>query len=146
MKISVTSMQQGEKRFQNLEVDADRSGTYRESRLVSVFPDRTYQTIHGFGGAFTDSAGYVYSLMSPEDREEFLRACFGWDGLGYTWGRTSIDSCDFSLETYCADNDPADTDFRHMDYSRGEKYVLPLLRDAEKAAGRPIRLMLTQHK
>ena len=143
MKVSITSMLQGEKQFQNLNVEADRTSEYREGQLISVFPDRTYQTIHGFGGAFTESAGYVYSLMTPEDRQDFLRTCFSPEGLGYTWGRTSIDSCDFSLETYCAGNDPTDTGLQHMDYSRGEKYVLPLLRDAEKTAGQPIRLMLS---
>ena len=143
MKAYITAMNQGKKQSSTFSVEEDLSGRNREMRLISVFPQATYQTIHGFGGAFTDAAGYVYSLMSEEDRREVIRAYFGRDGLRYTWGRTSIDSCDFSTEMYCAGNDPEDTGLEHMDYRRGEKYVLPLLKDAEAEAGAPIRMMLS---
>ena len=143
MKATITSTRGGKKEVRTIETAPDRSEQFREMRLIAVFPERTYQTIQGFGGAFTESAGYVYSLMDEKNRKDFLQTYFGKDGLGYTWGRTSIDSCDFSLETYCADDDPADTELRHMDFARGDKYVLPLLHDAAEAAGAPIRMMMT---
>ena len=34
-----------------------------ENQLINIYPQMKYQTIKGFGGALTDSAGYIYSLM-----------------------------------------------------------------------------------
>ena len=143
MRAVMTGMREGKKYTQERTIHADETIRNREMRLVEVFPQVKYQKIHGFGGAFTDAAGYVYSLMGEKDRADFMRTYFDPREMGYTWGRTSIDSCDFSLEMYAAGDDPADTGLTHMEYTRGEKYMLPLLRDAEKTAGQPIRMMLT---
>ena len=143
MKAVITGMRRGEKYTEQISVPDSRSAVSTEMNVVSVHPQLRYQTVQGFGGAFTDAAGYVYSLMDEKDRADFIRTYFDPREMGYVWGRTSIDSCDFSLEMYAADDDPADTGLEHMDFTRGEKYVLPLLRDACKAAGRPIRMMLT---
>lgn len=35
-----------------------------ENEVVNLYPDRCFETFEGFGGAITDAAGYVYSLMS----------------------------------------------------------------------------------
>ena len=143
MKAVITGIRQGKKYTEQLTLTPNDAVRNKEMRLAEVFPQVKYQTIHGFGGAFTDAAGYVYSLMEEKDRTDFIRTYFDPQEMGYTWGRTSIDSCDFSAEMYAADDDPADTGLAHMDYTRGEKYMLPLLRDAEKTAGQPIRIMLT---
>ena len=139
----MTGMANGEKTTRQGSIEADKSEPNREMRLVAVYPGRTYQTIHGFGGAFTEAAGYVYSLMDAADRAEVVRTYFGPGDMGYTWGRASIDSSDFGLEMYAAGDDPADAALERMDFSRGERYVLPLIRDAEAVAGGPLQMMLT---
>ena len=139
MKQYTTLYREGKKEsFQNERLN-DQSRAEEEKNIVNLYPAVRYQLIEGFGGAFTDAAGYVYSQMPEELRRQFLRDCFSPDGLGYTFGRTSIDSCDFSSEMYAADNDPEDPELSKMDYTRAEKNLLPLLRDAEKAAGQPLR-------
>ena len=40
-----------------LEMERD---TQRENELVNLYPQVTYQTMEGFGGAITDSAGYIF--------------------------------------------------------------------------------------
>ena len=35
----------------------------RENQLLNLYPQVTYQTLAGFGGAITGSASYVYSLL-----------------------------------------------------------------------------------
>ena len=139
----ISGMRRGRKYCEQKTVRADESLRNTEMRLVTVCPQARYQEIRGFGGAFTDAAGYVYSLMDEKDRADVIRTYFDPSEMGYTWGRTSIDSCDFSVEMYAADDDPEDTGLEHMDYTRGERYMLPLLRDAEKAAGQPLHMMLT---
>ena len=143
MKIWMTGMVNGKRFHVSKQIVAATGAGNPEMKLLSVYPQISYQKIHGFGGAFTDAAGYVYSLMDEQSRRDFLETYFAPEGMGYVWGRTSIDSCDFSTEPYAAGDDPDDTSFEHMDYSRCDRYVLPLLKAAEATAGRPVHMMLT---
>lgn len=140
MKQYTTRLCQGEKVFQVTDIAPDFREEQREKDLINVYPQVRRQTITGFGGAFTDSAGYVFSQMPPELQAQLLRDYFGPDGLGYTMGRTSIDSCDFSLECY---ESCSSADLNNFDTSRAQQYVLPMIRRAQKELGRPIAMMLT---
>ena len=52
------------------------------------------------GGAFTDAAAYVLSLVSNETRDNVISAYFSrTDGARYTVGRVPIGSSDFFLHT-----------------------------------------------
>ena len=42
----------------------------RENELINLYPEVEYQQVEGFGGALTDSAGYVYSLMDMNRRKK----------------------------------------------------------------------------
>ena len=55
----------------------------RESKLVTIYPEKQYQTVLGFGGAFTQAAGYTWSAMSSDKRSEAVEAYFSDAGLGY---------------------------------------------------------------
>lgn len=115
----------------------------RENEIVNLYPEMTYQTIEGFGGAVTDSAGYVFSLMSEEQKNQMIQFYFGKDGMHYNQVRIPIDSCDFSLAHYEADSDPKDTEFKKFSFQRVEKYILPLLDAAEQAYGGHLDIMLS---
>ena len=45
----------------------------RENELINLYPEVEYQQVEGFGGALTDSAGYVYSLMDDEQKKEMIK-------------------------------------------------------------------------
>lgn len=143
MKAWMTCAIAGKRVSTQLELPEDPSQPNREMRLVSLLPHHTYQTIHGFGGALTDASGYVYSLMDDKTQQDVVQTYFSQEGLGYVWGRTSIDSCDFSTEMYAAGNTPGDISLEHMDYTRTDRYVMPLLASAQQAAGRKLNMMLT---
>lgn len=115
----------------------------RENQLINLYPEVTYQKIEGFGGAITDSAGYIYSLLNETQKKEMLHTYFGKEEMKYNLVRIPIDSCDFSLEHYEADGDEADGDFHHFSFDRVEKYILPLLKDAEKMFGAKLSIMLS---
>lgn len=125
--------------------DAYREGAFRpdteetENRLIKLYPPFTDQTWEYFGGAVTDSAGYVFSRLNAAERETLLDAYFGENGLDYGLLRVPIDSCDFSLEQYEAapDGNPA-----HFDLSRPLRYILPML-EAIRRRKPEIRLMLS---
>lgn len=110
---------------------------------VSVYPAIRRQTFQGFGGAFTEAAATSW-LRLPEDRRKALLACcFGRDGLGYTLGRTHMNSCDFSLGNYACVEDPADSNLTAFRMDRDEQSILPMILAAQAAAGQPLGLLLS---
>lgn len=115
----------------------------RENELLNLYPQVTYQAMEGFGGAITDSAGYVYSLMNEEQKAEMVNQYFGKNRMKYRLVRIPIDSCDFSLGHYEADGKENDPAFAEFSFARVEKYILPLLEAAEKAYGDKLDIMLS---
>ncbi|MCD8335282.1 MAG: glucosylceramidase [Clostridiales bacterium] len=114
-----------------------------ENQVVNLYPELTFETFEGFGGAITDAAGYVYAQMDPAQREQVMRAYFSPEGLNYNRVRIPLDSCDFSTGMYEAMSDPTDRALRSFSFARTEQYILPMLRDAERAAGHPLKLTLS---
>ncbi|MBQ8278530.1 MAG: glycoside hydrolase family 30 protein [Roseburia sp.] len=114
-----------------------------ENEAVNLYPQVEYQTYEGFGGALTDSAGYVFSLMNEEQKKTVAEQYFGKENMKYNIVRIPIDSCDFSLEHYEADSVEDDEAFEHFSFERVEKYILPLLDMAEKVRGERLEIMLS---
>lgn len=115
----------------------------QEGEVINLYPDKTYQTIQGFGAALTESAGYALSRMSSEKRKEVIDAYYGPEGIGYTIGRVHMDSCDFSLGNYCAVEKQDDPEFKDFDLSRDAQYVQPLIFEVSESLGKPVPLLLS---
>ena len=111
----------------------------RERSLINIYDEVKYQTMEGMGGAFTESSAYNYSLLTPAQKEEFLQAHFGAEGLAYNFGRTHIASCDFSLDIYTHVQD-GDKDLSTFSLDRDRKYIIPLIRDAQRYTGKELML------
>ena len=109
-----------------------------ENKVINLYPEITGQVFDGFGGAITESAASVYAQMSDSQKRELLTSYFAPDRMNYQFVRIPIDSCDFSIGQYCGY-----TEIGAPDFSRIEKWILPMLRDAEKTAGRKIPVMLS---
>ena len=114
-----------------------------ENQVVNLYPEMTYQTFEGFGGAITDAAGSVYSLMDEKQKRQVIQSYFAPDQMGYNRVRIHMDSCDFSTGMYEAMPDPDDPELNSFTFARTEKYILPMLADAQAAAGKPLKLMLS---
>lgn len=115
-----------------------------ESNVINLYPDLTYQEIEGFGGALTDTVGYLYSKMTEADKKQFLEDHFGENGQRYRFLRMHMDSCDYSLEEYQAVADPiADSDFTTFSIERDRKYMLPMLKDAMAMTAQPFSVLLS---
>lgn len=111
--------------------------------LISLYPEITRQDMKGFGGAFTEAAGYCYSKLPLKEKQEFIRAYFDESGLRYTLGRTHLNSCDFSLSNYAACEDADDPDFSTFSLERDETYIHPLLHDAKAACKEGLALLVS---
>ncbi|MEJ0104294.1 MAG: glycoside hydrolase family 30 protein [Bacteroidota bacterium] len=102
---------------------------------VFVDPSKTFQTFFGIGGALTDASAETFAKLPKDKQEEILKAYYDRDkGIGYTVGRTNINSCDFSSDSYMyvADNDKELKTF-NIDHDR--KYKIPFIKQAIAAAG-----------
>ncbi len=111
-----------------------------ENRVINLYPDVTYQTFDGFGGAITEAAGTTYNQMDDARKHMLMDAYFGEGRMNYQYIRLPIDSCDFSLSQYEASSRP---DFSDFSLERVQKHLWPMLDDAEKAAGRKLKLILS---
>ncbi len=111
-----------------------------EGGVVNIFDEIEYQKIIGFGGAFTESSAYLYSLLNEEQKKDFMEKYFDREkGIGYNFGRTHINSCDFSLDIYSCVED-GDTTLESFNIERDKKYIIPFIKDAMRYSSDPIVL------
>ncbi|WP_242183046.1 glycoside hydrolase family 30 beta sandwich domain-containing protein [Sphingomonas sp. CARO-RG-8B-R24-01] len=94
-----------------------------------------HQTMHGFGGALTESSCYVLTqYCSPAQRKAILKQTFGTDG--FSTARICIGSSDFTPRpasgyyTYADDWDGVDTTLPTFTIQKDLEYVVPVLREA----------------
>lgn len=107
---------------------------------LRINTEKKYQKIIGFGGAFTEAAAYVFSMLKEDLQKEALHAYFSNEGIQYNLGRVHINSCDFSLGnyTYVAENDQT---LKTFSIEHEKKYVIPLLHKANHVRGDRIHLL-----
>ncbi|MFD2673381.1 glycoside hydrolase family 30 protein [Marinicrinis sediminis] len=111
-----------------------------ENQLINVYEDVQYQEIVGFGGALTEASAVTINKMSKDKQEEIMCAYFDEEnGLGYTFCRTHINSCDFSLGNY-AYVEKEDPELKQFDISRDKEALIPLLQQAQTATGDDFKL------
>lgn len=114
-----------------------------ETQVINLYPELTYEVFEGFGGAVTEAAGYVYSLMNERQKKQFVETYFSKDKMNYRLVRIHMDSCDFCLDTYEAMSDPQDTELKSFTFERTERYIIPMLEDIKKVSGDDLKLMLS---
>lgn len=125
---------QGFKAFEPLEQPDENYPT------IFVDNDVTFQTIVGFGGAFTDAAAINFGQLPEDVQEQFLKECFDpVEGHGYSLCRTTIHSCDFSDEMYTYDDVPGDKDLKHFTIEHDMQYRIPMIKRAMEASGGNLR-------
>ena len=97
---------------------------------MNLCRSQTYQTVLGFGGAFTDSASYVFSKLNSTLQAHVLDMYFSESGLKYNMARLPIGSCDFSLENYNYDSVNGDVHLTHFSINHDRQRIIPLIRSA----------------
>jgi len=111
------------------------SGDVREVQTILVEPEKTFQTMDGFGYALTGgSAWLIRQKLSDRQRTSLLKELFAPtdDGLGVSYLRISIGASDLNDHVFTYD-DVADgqTDFRLDKFSiaKDDADVIPLLQE-----------------
>lgn len=108
---------------------------------VVINPNKKYQTLIGFGAAFTESSAMNFHKLSKLKQDEFISNMFNPStGHGYVICRTHINSCDFSLNNYAYTEVPGDSKLEHFSIDREKKILIPLIKRALKEAKHPIKI------
>jgi glucosylceramidase len=110
---------------------------------IFVDPTKTFQTFLGIGGALTDASAETFYKLAKDKQQEILNAYYNTQtGIGYTLGRTHIQSCDFSSDTYSyvADNDAS---LKTFNITHDLKYRIPFIKQVIAAAGGKLTLFAT---
>lgn len=118
----------------------DKSQTGEVETSIFVNQNKKFQTVLGIGGALTDASAETFAKMPVEKQKAFLKSYYNpIDGIGYTLGRTSIHSCDFSSGsyTYVEDKDAA---LKTFSVNHDLQYRIPFIKQAIAEAGGKLTL------
>lgn len=99
--------------------------------LIKLIPEKKYQTITGFGGAFTQSSAYLLNQLSKENRKKILAAYFGQEGANYSLTRMHMNSCDFSLKQYAYAMVDGDINLKHFSIEEDKNDLIPMILQAK---------------
>jgi glucosylceramidase len=54
-----------------------------ENQVINLYPEITYEKFEGFGGAITEAAAYIYSLMNEEEKKQVIETYFSPEQMNY---------------------------------------------------------------
>ncbi len=101
---------------------------------ITLNPKKTFQTITGFGGAFTESSAYLLNKLSQKNRDTIIQAYFSEEGANYSLTRTHMNSCDFSLNQYSYSPVVEDVNLAHFTIKDDMDDLIPMIKDAMNAS------------
>lgn len=108
---------------------------------ITIDPTITFQTLQGFGGAFTESTSYLLKQVSDSSRVKILKAYFSEEGANYSLCRTHMNSCDFSLNSYSYAPVANDTNLEHFSIEEDQNDIIPAILDAQQFSKEGFRLI-----
>ena len=101
---------------------------------VKVNPQKTFQTIEGFGYALTGGSAQVIHHLSKEKRKALINEIFGSSSssLGVSYIRISMGSSDLDAEvfSYCdLPKNEVDPQLTHFNLSKDTVHLIPILKE-----------------
>eukprot|EP00794_Sanderia_malayensis_P010154 gene10154-11191_t len=108
---------------------------------ISIDTSKTYQSIIGFGGAFTDSATINIYKFGSILQERIFDAYYSKFGIEYSTGRIPMASCDFSTKVYSYDD--YDQDFMLENFTLASfdlELKIPAIKEAASKSKHSIKL------
>uniref|UniRef100_A0A914M5N4 Glucosylceramidase n=1 Tax=Meloidogyne incognita TaxID=6306 RepID=A0A914M5N4_MELIC len=111
---------------------------------ISIDSSTRFQTIIGFGGAFTDSVGLNLNSLNATTRESLIKNYFHpEEGIGYSIGRVPIASTDFSTREYSYVEQEGDFELITFSLAKEDfEYKIPYIKMANRyRIGQPFRLL-----
>ncbi|CAH1363810.1 unnamed protein product, partial [Tenebrio molitor] len=108
---------------------------------IRIDPAQKFQTILGWGGAFTDAAGINLDSLNEQLQEKLLRSYFADDGIEYSLCRVPIGGTDFSTRGYSYDDGDVDEDLVNFALAdEDHQYKIPFIKKALDLTENNLRL------
>ena len=102
--------------------------------IIKLDPNHRFQTITGFGGAFTEASASLLNKISQKNRDTIIQAYFSEQGAHYSLTRTHMNSCDFSLNHYSYTPVDDDRELKYFTIKEDKEDLIPMIKDALKAS------------
>src|SRR5216684_946951 len=102
--------------------------TKPSASTIVLNPEKEFQTILGFGAAFTDAACYTFNQLSPAARETLFHELFHPSEMGLNVCRTCIGASDYSTKVYSWKGGNPDRKWERFPLEKYPQYILPTLR------------------
>lgn len=99
---------------------------------IVVDTSQRYQSMLGFGSAYTDASCFLLNSMQPDSRHKFLDETFSPQQMNLSVGRTTIGASDYSRDVYNYDDTAGDVSMAHFSIAHDEAYILPMLREMRR--------------
>lgn len=104
--------------------------TVSAADTIQIDAAKTFQSIDGFGGAFTDAACYTFDKMPVEKRKVLFQQLFSANKLNLNFCRTCIGASDYATEPFSYSEGKADPELERFSIAHDEKYLLPIIKEA----------------
>jgi glucosylceramidase len=111
------------------------------ARSLKVDTAKTYQTLIGIGGSFTESGAQVLYELSEEQQAAVFEAYFSPEGAHLSLTRTHVASCDFSVRNYTYAPVAGDVELEHFTIEADRTYLLPMIKSAQAVEGAQFKIM-----
>lgn len=84
------------------------NSTANEKQIITIDRNQKFQSILGFGGAFTDEFGMVLNAVPKELAGYLMDGYYGKNGIEYNMGRVPVAATDYSAHYYTYDDNVDD--------------------------------------
>ena len=99
---------------------------------VRIYPEITFQTIEGIGGAFNEIGGEALMSLSEEQQNDIMKNLFDKNGANFTVCRTAIGASDFGIDAFSYSEVPNDFKMKKFSIEREKTSVIPYIQMAYK--------------
>lgn len=99
---------------------------------ISIDPEVKYQSILGFGAAFTDASVCNINSLLPEQKEEMMDMLFSPDKMNMNVCRTTVAQSDYGRVPYTYDDTPDDMELKDFSIDYDREYIIPFIRRARE--------------
>jgi glucosylceramidase len=98
--------------------------------VIALDPKQQFQTVLGFGAAFTDASCYMFNQLSSTARAQLFREMFHPSEMGLNVCRICMGASDYSTSVYSYDEGEPDPQLERFSIAHDRDYILPMLREA----------------
>jgi glucosylceramidase len=101
--------------------------------VIELYPDKTQQTIDGFGGCFNELGWEALQIVSKQEQKAILNELFNQqDGCKFNICRMPIGANDYAVDWYSHNETPQDFTMEHFNIDRDRKRLIPYIKEAQQ--------------